>query len=224
MNLSELTDTKNIFLPKIALTLSEVLITLGIIGLVAAMTLPTLISNIQEYQFQQSAKSAYSKLSQVIQSMQNDSGGSLTYYNNTAQSFKPVFINYFKVIQDCNWDDCVPYSAASDVYTSLSGSKANTTSLGGEGQFITADGMFFNIQNNPASYPDIIIVVDVNGYKKPPNIYGKDTFAFSVINDKLLPMGATGTAFSASGFCNKTTNNYSQGIACMYYVMCGIDY
>ena len=50
---------------KIAFTLAEVLITLGIIGVVAALTIPTLISNIQGIQFRSKFKKTISVLSQA---------------------------------------------------------------------------------------------------------------------------------------------------------------
>lgn len=205
-------------------TLAEVLITLGIIGVVAGMTIPNLMTQIQDRQFKEAAKEAYSKTSQVIQQMMQDQGGSLAYYNNTVNSFKPVFMPYFKVVKDCNSSDCVPDSTASTIYTSLAGDRANTTSLGADGQFVTADGMFYNIQNNPSSYTDIIIVVDVNGYEKGPNVYGRDTFAFSLLNDKLSPLGSQGTFSGINWLCNRNTSNYMQGITCMTNVMKGTDY
>ena len=50
---------------KIAFTLAEVLITLGIIGVVAAMTIPTLISNYQKQALFSQFKKAYANLNQA---------------------------------------------------------------------------------------------------------------------------------------------------------------
>ena len=52
---------------KVAFTLAEVLITLGIIGVVAAMTLPTLINNIEDRHFKSAFKKQYSVISQAMQ-------------------------------------------------------------------------------------------------------------------------------------------------------------
>jgi len=52
---------------KIAFTLAEVLITLGIIGVVAAMTLPTLIGNYQKHVVETKLKRFYSMANQAIQ-------------------------------------------------------------------------------------------------------------------------------------------------------------
>ena len=200
-------------------TLSEVLITLGILGLVAAFGIPSLMRKTQDMEYKAAAKKAYSVSAQVVMQMKAENGGSLVSYIGVWHSFKPVFMTYFKTLQDCGWCDCVLYEdGTSSVYTSLSGDKANMGILN-EGQFVTADGMFFAIENNTGN---IYITVDVNGYQKKPNIWGKDIFTFQLINDTLLPMGANGT--SLRGYCDKTVHSNSQGSSCMYNVMNGIDY
>lgn len=68
--------THRIAKPKFAkggFTLSEVLITLGIIGVVAAITLPTLMTKIQERVLKQQYKKAFSVMNQALRQL---------YYNN----------------------------------------------------------------------------------------------------------------------------------------------
>ncbi len=55
---------------RVAFTLAEVLITLGIIGVVAALTLPVIISKYQEHVLKQQFKKAYSNFSQVLLQVQ----------------------------------------------------------------------------------------------------------------------------------------------------------
>lgn len=59
---------------KKAFTLSEVLITLGIIGVVAAITLPTLVANYKEKVFVVSAKKNYSVLTNAINKWNEENG------------------------------------------------------------------------------------------------------------------------------------------------------
>lgn len=204
-------------------TLAEVLITLGIIGVVAAMTIPTLMQNIQDRQFKEAAKSAYSKASQAIMQIKQDNGGDLSSYYTTGNSFKPVFMTYFKVIKDCNLQGCVLGSDSSTIYTSLTGVPANTHCMG-NGQFMTADGMFWGIVNGNFAN-NLWIAVDVNGLSSKPNIYGRDVFFFQLINDSLIPMGSA-NAFNStpSSYCNKSVSSNWAGFGCMYYVMQGTDY
>lgn len=61
---------------KLAFTLAEVLITLGIIGVVAAMTIPTLVTNADKKATATKLKVFYSKINQAVKlsSAYNDDG------------------------------------------------------------------------------------------------------------------------------------------------------
>lgn len=215
------------YIHKKAFTLAEVLITLAIIGVVAAITIPTLLKNIQDAQFKNAAKEAFSKASQAIQLMKNDNGGSVSSYIGTYQTFKPVFINYFKVNKDCNWSDC--QNATNSNYKSLY-NNLGTGWYFGNGEFVSTDGMFWSIFNTASPMGDgkyhIFISVDVNGYVNGPNIYGKDAFIFELIDDNLVPMGGNNTYWLATAKCikNPYPSNNINGFGCMYYVMTGVDY
>lgn len=215
---------KNNFI-KAAFTLAEVLIVLGIVGIIAEITIPTLVASVQDTIYKTSAKKAYSVTYQAINQMKQDEGGTLDYYTKTDFTFKPVFMKYFKVIEDCVWANCVPGSYTSNMYKSLTGDSGNTA-YGADGQFVTADGFFYNIQNLGTVHPEetVAIIVDVNGYKKPPNQFGVDTFAFQIVNDNLAPLGAPNTAYTAPDYCNRTVLGERQGIGCMYYVLQNKDY
>lgn len=207
-----ITKNKSIF----AFTLSEVLITLSVIGIVAVITIPILNNNIQERQFKEMAKEAYSKASQVVQQMVSDCGGKWCYGGST--SIYPAVTHYFKVAKTCPGYSCVPSSASSTIYKSLHGDAANTGWMVSAGSFVTIDGMFWGFDDAWS-----LITVDVNGYTKSPNVLGKDVFMFEIMNNILIPMGTKGTA-STFNKCDKTTSSAFQGYGCMYNVMQGIDY
>ncbi len=59
---------------RVAFTLAEVLITLGIIGVVAAITMPTIMANVQKTILKNQFKSAYSKFSQAVMQTQSRMG------------------------------------------------------------------------------------------------------------------------------------------------------
>jgi len=203
-------------------TLAEVLITLLIIGVIASIVIPGLIADSQNAEFKTAAKKAYAEISGVIRQMKQDNVTFNGYIGNI-YSFKPDFIKYFSVVQDCGNETCVPSSAASTMYKSLAGDPAYTA-YGGEGQFVINNGMFINIQNSTDVGSGIMIIIDVNGYKKGPNVYGKDTFMFDLINDVLLPMGAPGTHFVVGSNCNKSSASAYQGFGCAINVIKGTDY
>ena len=209
-----------------AFSLAEVLITLGIIGVVAAMTIPNLAAKIQDAQFKTAAKKAYAVTGQAFKSMQDD-GKVLADYVLNPQTFKNEFMTYFKVIEDCGLEKCVPASYHSDIYKTLNGEKADASLLD-EGQFTTLDGQFFMIQNSGYN-KWLFITVDVNGYKSKPNVWGRDVFTFWVDNTgNLRPMGSPDSIWPAKKSCDrkKSLNNIGpiQGIGCMYNVINNVDY
>ena len=57
---------------KLAFTLAEVLITLGIIGVVAAMTIPTLMTNVKAKKLRTQFLKSYSIVQQAFKLMEND--------------------------------------------------------------------------------------------------------------------------------------------------------
>ena len=59
---------------KIAFTLAEVLITLGIIGVVAALTIPTLMANHRKQVVETSLEKFYSTMNQAIKMAEVDYG------------------------------------------------------------------------------------------------------------------------------------------------------
>ena len=59
---------------KVAFTLAEVLITLGIIGVVAALTLPTIIQNYKKSVIETSVKKFYTNINQAIIMSERDNG------------------------------------------------------------------------------------------------------------------------------------------------------
>lgn len=209
---------------KKAFTLAEVLITLGIIGIVAAITIPQLLNQTQEKELKEAAKEAFSKASQAVQLMKTNNGGTLADLTLSNYAFGPVFKNNFKVADDCynsgadNYQNCIPAVSASTVYKSLFGNPAVTSGLFNY-QFVTTDGMFWGVGGT------ITIAVDVNGYKKGPNVYGRDVFVFEVKNEVLIPEGAPASAHP-NYYCQRDMENGGgqQGIACMNKVMTGETY
>lgn len=59
---------------KLAFTLAEVLITIGVIGVVAAITIPTLVTSYQKRMTVNRLKASYSKLAQALEAASDDYG------------------------------------------------------------------------------------------------------------------------------------------------------
>lgn len=189
---------------KNAFTLSEVLITLGIIGVVASLTMPSLIKNYRHRVLKTQFAKSYSILSQILEEAKieyNDCNA-----NNTEEIKALVYENLNKVQGKIltNKDPNIIFDKYKQY--SLTGVEANVALhtnclIGGQVflyawgpvyQAITADGAFVGLCSHArAGSPEIagatayssghgtFITVDTNGLKKP-NRFGEDIFGFHV--------------------------------------------
>lgn len=162
---------------KIAFTLAEVLITLGIIGVVAAMTMPSLVANYEKKRTATAVKKAYSELSQALKLAEVDYGDMeyWDYPDGLDVEENKAFVNryitpYYKgvtMLQD-------------GVISSWSG--ISRTGI----NFISSNGTVFS--GKPSSRNGFYVLIDVNGFKKP-NKMGTDIFYFATSTGKLMPDG-----------------------------------
>ena len=170
---------------KIAFTLAEVLITLGIIGVVAAITMPTLINNYQKKAAITAAKKAYSTLSQAYTQLVNDNGEGLSVCSiNNSECLGKLFAPYLKSLNG-NGKLYTPSSEkAEGCWEDDDIGMVNETHY----CFSAVDGISydFDMEYQEANKKQALIYVDINGLKRP-NKFGKDRFAFIVLNSTLLP-------------------------------------
>jgi prepilin-type N-terminal cleavage/methylation domain-containing protein len=200
-----MSDTKNI--RKNGFTLAEVLITLAIIGVVAALTIPTVVSNYQKTQTVTQLKKAYSALANTTNLAIADYGpvtgwevgqqngdGALNFSNT-------YLVPYLKILRNCG---IKTNNECSVEYTTLD--KTGSGVLNGNFvRFFTADGTIVAVEtqnflggSDGLPYKYMIILVDLNGQKKP-NTYGKDIFELRYYvfngsetngnNGKFMPVG-----------------------------------
>lgn len=205
---------------KCAFTLSEVLITLVIIGVVAALTLPTLVSIYQKTQYVTALKKVYSELSQVFKLYMADEGvtdlsqTSLYNIDYNYDKLNEILRKYFKVIKLCEWDN----SSCSINESYLDPSTGNGTFFKGNNSY-TADGMAFRFAlntladckpnlNNPTSVKGtcLYISVDTNG-PKPPNRMGRDFFQNQINIDNNGNVYFTGSMEDAKSSSYKATGS-----------------
>lgn len=157
---------------EIAFTLAEVLITLAIIGVVAAMTVPIIMQNFQDAQYKTAYKKAFSVAQQSITSANQQDlidvqDGSAAIFNSNFLAY----MNQFKVIKVCtfnNGDKC--WSSTSEKFYDI-------YPVASAYSFIDASGFSWSQYSDWAN----ITLVDTNGLKKP-NRWGKDMFAFCIID------------------------------------------
>ena len=187
-----------------AFTLSEVLVTLMIIGVIAAITIPTLNQNIRDNQLVAGVLKADSVLSQAIDRMKIDFGpiGFGSKWNNADEVWNGFVaqVNAAKICPKNNNDECfIPASKAKVLNKSASGHSNKPYAL------ITADGMAYTYSHGAwvgSTYGISTedekntlgrFIVDVNG-PKGPNIFGRDIFWFILVKGKgIIPAGTDNT-------------------------------
>jgi prepilin-type N-terminal cleavage/methylation domain-containing protein len=220
---------------KHAFTLSEVLISLVIIGVIAAITVPTLLQKYQDQALKSALKKNYSVLKSALDKYQVEHGERLLPSDVGGHKLKPILVKYLNVTKDCGWghsdanannDVCIPfYDSTSEnnskVYKTYNGKNSITLNYFDDGQFVLTDGSIILLENT-GSTSNLLISVDVNGYLKKPNRLGKDLFMFQ-LNDKgeLLPMGAKGSDFYSENddYCSNTSNSNMNGASCTAKVL-----
>ena len=151
---------------KVAFTLAEVLITLGIIGVVTAMTLPSVITNYQKKVTVERLKKTYSTLSQAVQMSikDNDNIETWNFSLSTQEFMEKYVIPYVKDVAREN----PPYDVVRN-------SK----------KFALADGTTVEAWSwvHPEVKPFVELRVDING-KNKPNAVGRDIFFFHIFSQK----------------------------------------
>ncbi len=212
---------------KLAFTLAEVLITLGIIGVVAAMTIPTLMTNVKAKKLRTQFLKSYSIVQQAIKLMENDEV-SLDPTTYGYGKYYKTFLNYIKGGIDCgNTDQTTENLMKAGVpcyrmYNGAKGYKAldNKTDFYyqflDDGQLALPDGTLLMFENYGHTANDILAIsVDINGYGTPPNVAGYDLFTFQLVDGELKTMGDKSTAYNElDKYCNPNVSNNMNGVAC----------
>ena len=180
-------------------TLSEILITLTIVGVVAALTVPAVMKNYRNKMFTAALQKTYNQLSDATIAIMNDEHVDDFYETkaaicgedgNCATNFAYFLDNYLEPTRkDCGKSGnlCVG-GLTSDSYKTLSGKNAGT--IAGYYCIQTTRGAticgFFNPGNTCMS-----LAVDVNG-AEGPNVTGRDLFTMDVQNDGTISDYASG--------------------------------
>ncbi len=152
-------------------TLSEVLITLVIIGIIAAITIPALMQSLENNNYKTQYKKAYSDLSNAV--LQSVAFGEfplreLKYDNEvTAEEWK-IIKNSFSVQKLCENNNIYECWKEADYLWTNAPTSSNSKS------FVDASGRVWALFSlSEAGY-----MVDVNG-DKGPNKFGKDRWVFT---------------------------------------------
>lgn len=230
---------------KIAFTLAEVLITLGIIGIVAAITIPTLVTNISNRGYVERLFKTYSVLQNATNMIIAEEGDPAQwswtdYYQNDGTNIDnerivDLYRKKLKIIGECEpisdsiENECHvnPYD-----YKYLNGETgtsvtdhANYRLFHLNYQFILSDGAVIGLRFKESNVgvfwgqPDLLFTIDVNG-KSGPNQIGRDVFWLYMKKDghgKILPY--TNEPFLDNGIDQRNTcESDKKGYSCAYRI------
>ncbi|MCD7879331.1 MAG: type II secretion system GspH family protein [Candidatus Gastranaerophilales bacterium] len=207
---------------KKAFTLSEVLITLVIIGVIATLTIPALMSNSREQETLVKLKKVYSTMTNAVRIAEVKKGCSIgSWYNATSKNSAEEFFNnylkpYLQVLKVCtNYSDC-GYEKSSP-WSTLAGTDVNWHIMDSPTTrkfFYLADGVFIGVrtgdyggENGTAQYgSNIKFIIDLNGPKEP-NTYGQDVFYMTGVSKKgLVPFCYKYTTTQVDNDCKEGGN------------------
>ncbi len=183
---------------KIAFTLAEILITLGIIGVVFAMTMPTLIHNHQKKQTAVKLAKVYSTLTQAIERAKADYGDMAQWeyfssgekLNGSEQKEKTkafvqtYILPYLKISKDCGINNEKQCKTVKICNNSSKTYCLNFVSNGAY-YFITPDASYTIMPDNNTGVTKSTMIVKINldGNSKP-NFYGRDVFWGFIVPEK----------------------------------------
>ena len=155
-------------------TLSELLVTLGIIGVVAALTVPSLTQNAQKKVFVTSLKKAYSELSQALQNAKTERN--VQNWSEARVDGNALFTNYLKTTYIGNDINAVMELTSSKFKNY---DESESTVSGNYYCAMLKDGASVCIAQGAGPQE---VYVDTNG-KQGPNIGGRDIFRLYINTD-----------------------------------------
>lgn len=213
---------------KLAFTLAEVLIVLGVIGIVAEMTIPTLMQDVQYKANVTALKKAYSTLAQAYTMAVNDNGTpdewGLTADGTGSALMMRTMSKYMRVLKDCgNAGNCMPsdYNRLHTTSQNFSGATSLAQMQLADGSIWavgvtngSCNGSFGSTQalQNTCGY----FYIDVNGLKSP-NTVGKDLFLIYVTKYGMIPTGTSNEgAYTFAGDC---VSGNANGWGCTAWVI-----
>lgn len=184
---------------RVAFTLAEVLITLGVIGVVAALTMPTLVAHykakVLETQFKRSYSVLYNATKMLVQQ-------DILPYELTQEE---RLVQYSKVLNAASYNNPPGYST-------LSGKS-------GAHYFITRPAMALSDGSLAMISRYNWIMVDINGAKNGPNRVGVDMHVFIITPDNNLRAMVVGDHDSRECVHNPESTDMYFGFGCTQYAL-----
>lgn len=222
-------------------TLSEVLVTLSVVGIVAVLTIPGVMKNYQNRVYTAQLEKVYAQISSATQSIMSDEHADNFY--ETSGSRGTVFADddanhqdpkggigyfltkYLKTTRRNCQSDTTCASVEDDFYSRISGQGVNGLDSIGEGRYycvMLVSGATLCGGYDDSTRPCTSIMVDVNGIGQP-NVTGRDVFAMEIHPDGSVSDYGSGCVNGRSGdapnTCSSNSNVLGSAGGCLNNIM-----
>lgn len=161
-----------------AFTLSEVLITVGIIGVVSALTVPTLMRNYQNQAQTVQLRKVVSEIENAIDMFITEEGKTSLASTSIAQDggVDSFIRTHFKTVKSCS-DSETSNCFANEQYMSIDGNESRTFRCSNNSYILANSAVICanRVSQVTANGINIELFIDTNG-AQAPNIGGRDMF------------------------------------------------
>ncbi len=223
---------------KMAFTLAETLIVMGIIGVVAALTIPSLTNSTNSKDIVAKVRKAHTNLEDAYGRMIG-TYGEIDEWGETLDSniMGKRLMSTMKLTKNCAYNGTDCFANDTNFYASNDAAKKdNAQSNTSVYKVVKADGVSLgvyidnanctgNVSNNtaPQDLKEIcgIALVDVDGPNKGKNKHGQDLFQFYITKKGIYPVGTdVDSKFKYIDNCTKTgATTTSDSQACTAWVV-----
>lgn len=166
---------------KFAFTLSEVLVTMGIIGVISALTVPTLVNNYQRKALSLQLRKTVTDIENAVDMLITEEGktkfSATSYYNN----LDGFVTNRLKTIKTCSKDE-TNECFANEQYGTINDNTKKTFTCEGNSYVLANSAAICMYKKSTLYMGTPVVVVDVNG-QEGPNIGGRDMFTFVITSN-----------------------------------------
>jgi len=200
---------------KLAFTLAETLIVMGIIGVVAALTLPNLNSSTGD-------KEKVAKLKKIYSNLNDAYGRAVAVYGPYEEwpSSKRWgrLTEFIKLSKDCNNTNVTLCFSGGDIKSYTPSKTYNMSSSSNAYAGILADGSSIGLIEGTDN--NDVVLLDIDGKSKGKNITANDIFGFHLSTDGVIPFGQGVSKFEGGSFetCD-CDSSYTMYLECTEWVI-----
>ena len=159
---------------KFAFTLTEVLVTMGIIGVISALTVPTLMNNYQRKAYSVQLRKITTEIGSAADMLITEEGKSRFSATSEFANLDLFVTRRLKTTKTCASTD-VAKCFASENYGSINGNTTEAFACAGNSYVLASSAAICMTKSGTS----VKVNIDING-QEGPNIGGRDMFVFMI--------------------------------------------